>query len=41
MAKQGRLTGLEELVYILACVLSFGTVWVTRIVITKAISRAS
>jgi hypothetical protein len=41
MAKSGGLSGLEELVYILACVLSFGTIWITRIVITKAISKAS
>ena len=30
----------ESLIYVLFCVLSFGTVWVTRIIITMAIRCA-
>ncbi len=32
--------GLEEWVYIFLCVLSLGTVWLTRIVISMAIREA-
>ena len=33
-------SGLESLVYIILCVVSLGTIWLTRIVITMAIRKA-
>jgi len=32
--------GLESLVYVILCVLSVGTIWLTRIVISTAIRKA-
>jgi len=34
-------SGIDEAVYILACIFSLGTVWITRIVISTAIRKAS
>lgn len=31
---------IDSVVYIIACILSLGTIWITRIIISQAIRRA-
>jgi hypothetical protein len=35
-----RESGLDELVYIVLCILTVGTIWLTRVVISVAIRKA-
>jgi len=34
-------SGFDELIYVLACIFSLGTVWIGRIMISTAIRKAS
>ena len=40
MSKNEPLEGLELIVYYVACIFTFGTVWLTKIIIKKAINES-
>ena len=40
MSESKGLSEIENIVYVAMCVLSFGTVWLARIVITKGVQEA-